>query len=679
VTHVRLFGFLFIFALSFSLYWWTLAPTVTLIDSGELILAARTLGVAHPPGFPLYVLLAHVATWLPFGNVAVRVHLASALFAALAAAFMTLLVIEAALTRPNPGQAGVSAASSTPRDRLPPNDHDPVDESPLAQASVDRISPADLTAGVLSGALFACSRTLWAYATLAEVYTLNALLIVVVFWLIVRWRRDAMQSLARRTEPRHGKLYAATLIFGLALGVHHVTVALTFPALAMLVISTTGVRFLASKQLLYAMLLSFAGLSVYVYLPVAGSQSPLMNWGDPRTLEHFWWHISGRQYRAYFDFSVSRIVEFVRLAIREFGGVWFPAALTLAVAGLGRLLYRDRVMFGFLVLVVLCDIGFCLAYDIAEDKDAYYLPAFIALTIAAGLGTRFAIGLWLAKVRIIGVRGYAASALLLAVPLHAFSSNLHVDDRSNFFVARDYVENVLRSIEPHALLLTSDWELYSPSLYVREIENQRRDAVVVDVNLLRRSWYYDYLDRAYPDLMTEVRSEVNRFRTELGAWERDTSAYATIAAQQRINSRFHEMVLAMVARSVKQTPVYVTSEIVLDRTGQNLELGNALRTNYSIVPTGLVFRVTNGNDRLPVAEPQLLVRGLSIGVYDDDDVVRKKIIPVYLRMAMSSGIYFAAQGKHEKAIEKFKLALAIDPGFQPAALALTRSRSAARH
>ena len=53
-----------------ALYGWTLAPTVTLVDSGELIVAAHSLGVAHPPGFPLYVLLAHLATWVPLGNVA---------------------------------------------------------------------------------------------------------------------------------------------------------------------------------------------------------------------------------------------------------------------------------------------------------------------------------------------------------------------------------------------------------------------------------------------------------------------------------------------------------------------------------------------------------------------------------------------------------------------------------
>src|SRR5438128_8836804 len=87
-----------VFFASLFLYSWTVAPTVTLVDSGELIFAARSLGVAHPPGFPLYVLLAHAFTWLPFGSVAARVNVASAVFAAVAAAMLTLVVAEMLLS-----------------------------------------------------------------------------------------------------------------------------------------------------------------------------------------------------------------------------------------------------------------------------------------------------------------------------------------------------------------------------------------------------------------------------------------------------------------------------------------------------------------------------------------------------------------------------------------------------
>ena len=71
---------------------------MTLVDSGELIVAARFLGVAHPPGFPLYVMLAHLASLVPIGNIAVRINFASAFFAALACAMLALVVTELIVT-----------------------------------------------------------------------------------------------------------------------------------------------------------------------------------------------------------------------------------------------------------------------------------------------------------------------------------------------------------------------------------------------------------------------------------------------------------------------------------------------------------------------------------------------------------------------------------------------------
>ena len=72
------FSAFFVFVESFIIYWLTLAPTVTFVDSGELIAASSTLGVAHPPGFPLYILLAKLATLVPLGTIPVRIHVLSA-------------------------------------------------------------------------------------------------------------------------------------------------------------------------------------------------------------------------------------------------------------------------------------------------------------------------------------------------------------------------------------------------------------------------------------------------------------------------------------------------------------------------------------------------------------------------------------------------------------------------
>src|SRR5947208_15440313 len=87
-----------VFVAALLLYIWTLAPTVALTDSGELIVVARGLGVAHPPGFPLWIILAHLASLVPIGNVAMRINFSSALFAALACAMLTLVVAEMMIT-----------------------------------------------------------------------------------------------------------------------------------------------------------------------------------------------------------------------------------------------------------------------------------------------------------------------------------------------------------------------------------------------------------------------------------------------------------------------------------------------------------------------------------------------------------------------------------------------------
>ena len=158
-----------------------------------------------------------------------------------------------------------------------------------------------------SGLLMAFSRTLWSYATITEVYALNTLLVLIIFFLMFRWRRCIIAERADRSASvtAHDRwLYVAALVFGLALGDHHVTVGLTLPAVAVIVYRTQGLRFFASRRLLYAALISIGALvAVYAYLPIAAARSPIINWGNPRSLQEIWWHITGRQYRVFLSFT----------------------------------------------------------------------------------------------------------------------------------------------------------------------------------------------------------------------------------------------------------------------------------------------------------------------------------------------------------------------------------------
>lgn len=182
-----------------AIYLLTLAPTVTFWDAGELIAAARTLGIPHPPGTPLFVLIAHV--WgmvFAIGDYAWRLNLLSALSGAAASGCWFLVA------------------------------HDMVRRMAAANggAAQDRLA---LGAGFSAALLTAFSWTTWQNSTETEVYSIAMLLLALVAWIAMRWR-------VVREEGRGTRLLLLALyIGGMSIG-NHLLVLLVGPALvAMLV------------------------------------------------------------------------------------------------------------------------------------------------------------------------------------------------------------------------------------------------------------------------------------------------------------------------------------------------------------------------------------------------------------------------------------------------------------
>lgn len=480
-------------------------------------------------------------------------------------------------------------------------------------------------------------------------------------------------------------LYAAALVFGLALGVHHVTVGLILPALAVLVYRTERLRFFTSRRLVYAALISIGALvAVYAYLPFAASRSPVINWGNPRSLQEIWWHITGRQYRVFFSFSPNIIggqfIEFCRMLLREFGFVWLPLPLVLAFAGFATAYRRDRTGFWFFLFIVIADLAYALAYEIAEDKDAYYLPTFIAIAIAAGFGIRWLIQLTISKSILIERSYWVAGIAVLLSSATALAANWPFNNRRHYLIAHDYVENLLSTIEPDGLLLTQDWQVVSPMLYAQEVEQRRSDVKVVDVNLLRRSWYFDYLRHAYPGLIERSREKIDAFVQILKEWERDPGAFARDQLlTQKITAVFFDMLRSIVINENRVAPVYITRDLLFAET-TNAELAKWINQNYQLVPEGLVFKLAGDQSFHDSPNPQLKTRGLADGTvrFENDDVINVKILPVYTSMLINRGRYLGLFNQHERAIIAFRGALALDPSLAAAREGLTESAAKLR-
>jgi hypothetical protein len=499
-----------------------------------------------------------LASLVPLGNIAARINFASAFFAALASAMLTLLMAELLIT------AQYRAGSRRGKD-ISRRSARKAGEPGATETRTNKLLV--LIPALASGLVLAFSRTLWSYATIAEVYTLNTLLVLIIFFLMLRWRRRIIEAgrligAAKTPNPDYDYLlYTAAVLFGLALGVHHVTVGLTLPALAVIVYSTQGPRFFVSTRLLYAGVFSFAALlAVYTYLPLSAAHAPILNWGNPRSLPAIWSHVTGKQYHVFFSFASqsagAQLLEFGKLAARQLGPWGFPLGAALVVAGLANTFKHARTTFWMVIVMVACDMAYSLSYAIEEDKDAYYLPTFIAMAVAIGFGLRWLLQNMLGR-PLISRSPFAAAALAgLVVPALALAGNWPYNNRRHYWIAHDYVENILGVVEPNGLLLNQDWQVQSPMLYAREVEQRRRDVKILDLNLMNRSWYVDYLRAAYPDLIQRSRDKVDAFVTQLVLWEADPASFQSNPARVRlINFTFNEMCQAFVTNELKVAPV----------------------------------------------------------------------------------------------------------------------------
>jgi len=262
----------------------------------------------------------------------------------------------------------------------------------------------------------------------------------------------------------------------------------------------------------------------------------------------------------------------------------------------------------------------------------------------------------------------------------AFAANWPFNNRRHYFIAHDYVENLLSTIEPGGLVLTQDWQVASPIFYTQEIDGRRRDVKIIDVNLLRRSWYFEYLRRVHPDLIERSRDEIDVFVANLREWEHDPGAFArSRLLTLRITAAFVEMVQAIVTNENQLAPVYMTSDLLVADT-TNGAVTKWLTQRYQLVPQGLVFQLTTDRSFHDLPELYLQTRGLADGTlrFEKEDVVSTKVLPVYTSMLINRGRYLGAFNHHERAAAAFREALALNPGLALAQQGLAESTAKLR-
>lgn len=430
--------------LSFILYLMTLAPTVlyyelpVLRDSAVLQVKSYVLGIPDYTGYPTYVMLGKLFTYLPVGDAAYRVNLASAVYAALAVLFVCL----------------------------------------IGYLLTDR--PVAAAAGALA---FGVSRIFWSQAVIAEVYTLNALFAAATIFVFLLWRRTR----------RDRYLLLAAFLCGLAL-THHITSGMLIPAGLLFVLVAAPRKFLEVGLLLKAAGLFLLGLLPYVFLPIRASMDYLpegWTWDQPKiskyppdTFYGFYNLVSGGAWKGrMWAFGPAELPERFSMYLDYLYGNLgqFNIALVLAaLLGVFYMIYADA---SAAVLVGVPFVGWlfhALEYNI-EDIQYYFIPTYLVLGVfmAVGFGAMLdavdGLSGRLPSVVRAGTLALISVAMLL-LPLPGFTETYAAVDRSEDYEGRRMMDAVARKTEPNATVLHHR----SPLYYMILVEGRREDLTLIN-------------------------------------------------------------------------------------------------------------------------------------------------------------------------------------------------------
>ena len=528
------------------LYLLTAAPGVQYTDSGELAAACTTFGVAHPTGYPLFTLLGHAWSLLPWSSPIAGLNILAALLVASGVA-LTYLV---------------------------------------ARVLVARVAPTrDVRAHDLVAAgtalLVGCSATVWAQATSIEVYALNFVLLAGTLYATLR---------SIESDNHHRWTMLAGLMFGLML-TNHVSSVTLAPGFVLLWLSGSqprSARLRAWKHLVFP---AVAALALYAILPLRSAQEPPINWGMVhRDMHAFLYHVKGKQFGVWLYESKAAFNANVRLFWNLLTAQLLWVGLLPMLVGVIALIRQSRGMGLALLALIVGNLGISLGYGI-PDIDAYFIPSLTVLTLLVGLGIAS-----LAQ-RLRPTLLIASLPLLLAGAVG--TTEFSKQDRSHHEAVDGYTDWAMANIEPRAVILTRQWDYLCSSLWYRQQAlGMYADVVIVDKELLRRTWYAPYLAQRYPDVFGRIQPAVDAYMAYLDIFEREPEKFevdrvklgraglADLAEHQQnvqiIQQRFVGLIDAIL-RADTSRPVYVTPELLSEQ--------EPLLLDYQRIPAGPFVRL----------------------------------------------------------------------------------------
>uniref|UniRef100_A0A6J0UBY9 Protein O-mannosyl-transferase TMEM260 isoform X1 n=1 Tax=Pogona vitticeps TaxID=103695 RepID=A0A6J0UBY9_9SAUR len=450
-----------------ALYVAALPPSVPGGDSGELITAAYELGVAHPPGYPLFTLLAKLAIVLvPFGSVAHRVHLLCAFLGAAAASLLFYTVVRLSGTH---------------------------------------------AAGVFAVGMFSFSRLTWQWSITAEVFSLNNLFVGLLMALCVRFEEAAT------VKERSKICKVGAFCCGLSLCNQHTIVI--YVLCAVLWVSS---RLLRDRELTlgYMLKLCFcflAGCSPYLYLPASSYLNEARwTWGDQTNLKGFMTHLLREEYGT-FNLAKSEngssMAETLLFQVSQMKMELSPVVQALAVmacfcASARLKMEKAHLVWLFTSMLLTYSLFFAWRANLDITKplfkgvvERFWMQSNAVVAVLAGLGFASLFSLaesFAENTRLVhGLRWLLAAVLVTA----QISSNYRVCDQSHNDVVERFAKNLLFSMPPDAIVLLRGDLPGNALRYLHYCEGVRPNITLVDQEMMTYPWYLPKLAKHLPGVI----------------------------------------------------------------------------------------------------------------------------------------------------------------------------------
>ncbi len=591
---------------SFIIYLLTKAPTVSFWDCGEFIACSNILGIPHPPGAPLFVLLGRFFIILPLPfSAAVSVNFISVVASAAAVYVAYWLIIRMIV--------GFE----------------------IKQLSLHR-RIALAIGGLAGGLIMAFSATWWDNAIEAEVYGAAMFLMLTLCYLLLIWS-------SRIGKPGAGRyLVLISYLSFLSIG-FHLTTFLVMPVfiaymalkdknlltdfrfwivwitLLIIVVSfdmffwgmisllvVLGFAAFSKTRAPYRWGLAFAvvaaaavGYSTHLYIPIRAAEKPAINENNPSNWRRFKYFLERKQYGQ--ESMITRAMTRRGSWANQFGtkermGLWgffhkqysTPELAFIFFAfgiwGIYAAFKRSWIDGSWLFLLLfLSTVGLLYYLNFSDgtrgaqievrDRDYFYTPGFMffAIFIGIGIGSLFDdIVERLKNSRFQSIAVAAFAVLILLMPLHSLMANYADHDRSNNWIPWDYAYNILNSVDQDGILFTNGDNDTFPLWFLQEVERIRRDVRVVNLSLLNTPWYIHQLKEQMGVPITFTYDQIERL---MPRWLPD---------KQKLWRVQDEMILHILKANNGRYPIYFALTVAEE---------NRLGMEENFIMEGMAYRV----------------------------------------------------------------------------------------